>query len=713
MDVQSLGPLKVGSLLWQSPRGGWVLTIAAKATFELTQGEARLAERQEELLSRDRGYDDGPGVQAPTDLAPFKPLVDLLVVGHAFAAREEPPRPIVARVAVGEIDKSLELGVESRLDVDAGGAGPVRLRLPRDVGGDVEVPGLGPLPETARARRERLGRHAGSWSSTELGERPLPEEIDPAFFNTAPRDQRLQLLREDAVIALDHLHPTQPRVATKLPGIRARAFSETEQGVADVRMAADTLWIDADRGVATVTWRGQVLLEAPTQAGTVLVTVEHASRPLAWADVSRTRAAAQSAAPPATPAQPQAAVASPLDAPATPPMVRPTNVAVSQQPAPAPHPHTTPQTQDVMTLSAAAASGKAPPWLALYAAKKKGQAAPAAASSAPASATSTDLDVTLGSATRAGTQPIDAGPPSKPASEATAAAPPVSVRSPAPPSARPARTTEPPAAPPAAPTPAAASVAPASTPRELAAPRVVVELLAFEPRELARIAPWRRDDAPIEGEVLLALTRALASDGAGLARAAAAAADGAAYTPPVARVDGELELVADPLMHVRAVAAVAAPFAKGDAHVREVVEACAACSPFTPAAMIEAYANELAAAVERAAAAARAGEAHGWAARRAADLDLATAALHLTATHRRWARCTVVGERVVVARLHVDGELSIPTYVPEAFETRLPLGGRVPVSIVAAVHERLDAAEAHPLALFTLAIARRTSLGAP
>ena len=286
MEVQSLGPLRVGSLLWQSPRGGWVLTVVGKATFDLLQGDARLSERQEDVLVRDRLYEDGQGgVHTSTDLVPFKPHVDVYVVGHAFAAREETPRVIVARVAVGEIDKSVELGPETRVDVDP--AGPQHLTLPRNVGGDAPEVGFGPHPESARMRRERLGRHAATWSLADLADKPLPEDIDPAYFNAAPANQRLQLLREDAVIALDHLHPTQPRLATKLPNVRARAFAETEQGVADVRMAADTLCVDANRGVATVTWRGQVLLENPSQAGTVLLTVEHASRALGCAPADR------------------------------------------------------------------------------------------------------------------------------------------------------------------------------------------------------------------------------------------------------------------------------------------------------------------------------------------------------------------------------------------------------------------------------------------
>src|SRR5262245_32888302 len=116
MDVRSLGPLTVAKVAWQSPRGGRVLTVVAKATFDLVHGEARLAERQDEPAEGDRPFEDGGGspsqahkssVQVPSDLAPFKPHADVLVVGHAFAPDEKPVRSLVARLAVGEVDKSI------------------------------------------------------------------------------------------------------------------------------------------------------------------------------------------------------------------------------------------------------------------------------------------------------------------------------------------------------------------------------------------------------------------------------------------------------------------------------------------------------------------------------------------------------------------------------------------------------------------------------
>src|SRR3954471_20301712 len=96
MDVVSLCPLRVGSLVWQPRRGAWVLTAVCKATFTLAPGESELAEEQEYPNEDDNHWNDDPArsVYSPADLVPFKPRADVLLVGHAFAARHEPVKSL-------------------------------------------------------------------------------------------------------------------------------------------------------------------------------------------------------------------------------------------------------------------------------------------------------------------------------------------------------------------------------------------------------------------------------------------------------------------------------------------------------------------------------------------------------------------------------------------------------------------------------------------
>src|SRR5262249_17422688 len=114
MDVVSLCPIRVGSVLWQPRRGTWAFTVVCKATYRLAPVEAALAEEQEYPADDDNYWNDDPArsLYCPSDLVPFKPRADVMLVGHAFAPRKEPVRSLIARLIVGNIDKAIEVYVD-------------------------------------------------------------------------------------------------------------------------------------------------------------------------------------------------------------------------------------------------------------------------------------------------------------------------------------------------------------------------------------------------------------------------------------------------------------------------------------------------------------------------------------------------------------------------------------------------------------------------
>ncbi|APR85487.1 putative outer membrane autotransporter barrel [Minicystis rosea] len=333
MDIVSLSPLRTGSVVWQPRRGSWVMTAVCKATYTLLPGVAELAPEQEYPNEDDNHWNDDPArsLHSPSDLVPFKPRADVMLVGHAFAPRNEPVRSLVARVLVGEADKSIEVFADRAFAPDgsvhdtarftrmslrweraAGGpdtSNPVGVRpdarpdtfgmmslpslqkpgilvqSPRDV---VEPIGFGPIAWSWPERRERLGRHAAAWAQATWSQKPLPEDVDPAFFNAAPRDQQIDGLRSNERIVLEHLHPDYERLVTSLPGHTPRAFVE-RRGASpqEIVLVADTLWIDTDRGLCTVTWRAQIPIDHPAQAGRILVGLAEPGERLAWSDLER------------------------------------------------------------------------------------------------------------------------------------------------------------------------------------------------------------------------------------------------------------------------------------------------------------------------------------------------------------------------------------------------------------------------------------------
>ncbi|MEO5727607.1 MAG: DUF2169 domain-containing protein, partial [Byssovorax sp.] len=237
MEIISLCPLRSGSVVWQSSPGRFALTVVCKATYTLAPEVSPLAAEQEAINERDNHWDDDPrrSVDAPGDLAPFKPRGDVLLVGYAYAPRKEPVLSLRARLLVGEVDKTIEVFCQRlwtkegtlrdgarwtrmplRYERAAGGPDtwnpvgvsadarpdtygqrvvpnlqPPELHLSQP--GDVIRPvGFGPLAESWLIRRERLGERAQSWGDSGPLESPLVDgDFDALFFQAAPLDQQV------------------------------------------------------------------------------------------------------------------------------------------------------------------------------------------------------------------------------------------------------------------------------------------------------------------------------------------------------------------------------------------------------------------------------------------------------------------------------------------------------------------------------------------
>ena len=320
MDISSACPLRVGSILWQPRHGAFMLTVICKATFVLLPGECRLARDQDPPNESDDHWNDDErrSLHAASDLVPFKRRADVFLVGHAYAPGMKPVSCLTARLIVGELDKAIEVRADRvwsqygdlregspfvkmplRYERAAGGpetSNPVGMRSDAqpDMYGQVPVPnlqppgfhvarqgeaippvGLGPIAPRWPERLAKLFRHAAAWDHRRWSDRPLPEDIDAAFFNAAPHDQQVLEIRSDERIVLQNLHAEHARLVTSLPGISPRA-AVIRAGMPgqDLRLRCDTLAIDTDRGVCNLVWRGQVPLARPDEAGRVTVTME-------------------------------------------------------------------------------------------------------------------------------------------------------------------------------------------------------------------------------------------------------------------------------------------------------------------------------------------------------------------------------------------------------------------------------------------------------
>ncbi|MEZ4294783.1 MAG: DUF2169 domain-containing protein [Polyangiaceae bacterium] len=330
MEIVALTPLPVAALYFQPEPSSWAVSLVCKATFALTPGVAQLHDTQEAIEDDDRYWDDDPAksVFAPCDLVPMKAAVDVLLVGHAFA--HQPVASSIARIAVGSIDKSIEV-VRNRAFTDDGrllfgrpwfarplryehaGGGPGtdnpvgiapgtrdrqgRLRIPhlQPPGFEIASPsiavppvGFGPIAPTWPPRARRIAHHNPPVSWADFRTQPLPSGLDRAYFNSAPRDQQLASLPAGAPLLLEGLLQDHPLLQTRLPGLRPRAFRRTpDHGPTYVPMPVDTLWIDTDRAIVTVSFRACVPIGHPLEVGRIVIGMESPGEHMSWEEATR------------------------------------------------------------------------------------------------------------------------------------------------------------------------------------------------------------------------------------------------------------------------------------------------------------------------------------------------------------------------------------------------------------------------------------------
>lgn len=244
------------------------------------------------------------GRRAAHRVAPRKAAGDLLVLGHAWPARTaETPRALRIGVAIGEWRK--ELGVfgdrvwqvapdgtvasepapfESMPVTYArafGGPGHSGNPIGRGLGGEslpnIEYPddpvrspasrprpaGFGPLDPFWRPRSDYLGSYDAAW----LAERwpAMPADFDPRHWNEAPEDQQFAgFFRGDERLSVLNMHKDWPFLEIVLPGRRARAFVQMQDGSFDeLPLTLDTIAVDMDADCTELVWRGAMPVRSP------------------------------------------------------------------------------------------------------------------------------------------------------------------------------------------------------------------------------------------------------------------------------------------------------------------------------------------------------------------------------------------------------------------------------------------------------------------
>lgn len=252
------GLLQVGVLRWMFPPRGVevdgtkvtlaptpVMTFVVKATFSYARcsspsDEMPLADEPEGLAldvpSEIEGAEENE-LAYSSDFVPQKQMSDLLLTGHASSRR--PAELIPARV---------DLGAASRAFAVAAPRASMRAPLLR------------------AAIRARDGKSAAEPVGPSLTP-PLPEEhplgFDFSAYNTAPAPQRLGIIPPGARLVLAGLSERAETLELKLPDVAPVLWVDTrEERGALVSLECDTVWIDTDRELLVMAYRG--LIEVPS-----------------------------------------------------------------------------------------------------------------------------------------------------------------------------------------------------------------------------------------------------------------------------------------------------------------------------------------------------------------------------------------------------------------------------------------------------------------
>ncbi|MEP7124024.1 MAG: DUF2169 domain-containing protein [Byssovorax sp.] len=793
MDLVSTSPIQVGSVVWQLRPSMWVMTVVCKATYKLTPVESPLTEWQEPLNDVDGHLNDDPlrSLRAPGDFAPFKIRAEVVLVGNAFAPGRAPVRSLTARMVVGSVDKSIEVTADRMFTQDgrlqeapmfanmpllyeraAGGPdtrNPVGVRATvRDTYGQLLLPnlqppgmlvstptdyiepvGFGPIAATWAERRDRLGRHAATFVPGQIADTLVPDDIDPLYFNVAPRDQQLDALRENERILLENLHPAYPRLVTSLSGQKPRAFLEGRKGgVQSLPLRADLLWIDTDRAICTLTWRAQISLKDRHERGRVVIALEQPGQTLTWPEVQRA-------------AGPSSFVEDSGPAPelSSETVVRDTSVAdprampfapssSSHEDALAARREQRARTGMTMPFALSGVSRPPPPQPAVT---PPPIVAPAPVVSAPPAYRTPPVDNSPW-ASGSGIVPspvegmmsqglgraVSTAPPSAPEHAWSPPSSPVDARA-----ERIAHASQAAlagvvaASDAAAHTPSVTGAVPAATSsspgQARSAPREYIELLWFDDKAPQRVRAQTRwasslDDRRQDSEWITAeeaveplqevkdrrdlnraMTRVPPVDGDGVGQALAESIDEEGMlTRPLVVVTGELQLLFEELETLKATIAVVSPLLGADKKLSELVIA----------------ANETASSSWRCTSAV----ADGMTARLKEAFAQANRSLSLTYVdsnverilldQRRYQKRMILGSprlRASLVPAAADGSAGgkgagIPTYLPERLERELPMFQRFRATVIAEAQSSQDQFESHPSALVVLALGRVLSV---
>lgn len=333
VPVTSVGAVTTASMTWRSS-GQLRVSVIVKAAFSFVPHGVLRPAAPVNILDEDMPWNDAPdaSVYAPSDRCPYRPRVDFLFSGHAYAPGQVPTQGLNVRVAMARANaKVFDKVVTVVGDRNSAQAPPavfakMPIRYERAYGGpgfeanpvgvgygargsvapnivypagwnkDQQPAALGPIAASWPARLSRSANlTANAFDRTVVD---LPAQLDPSYFQSAPEDQRITQVFGDEWILLEHLHPTHASLTLKLPDVRGAAMVFGMDGPdTPLALRIDTIFIDGDRELCVLTFRGShpVPNERALDALRIAAGIELGGVPMDWTEAKRVTSSASAA----------------------------------------------------------------------------------------------------------------------------------------------------------------------------------------------------------------------------------------------------------------------------------------------------------------------------------------------------------------------------------------------------------------------------------
>lgn len=322
MDLLNSTGMQAGYTMGMRPDGRELLVVAVKGTFTIPkQGEqVKLADRQRPLVEADT-FTGEPGFSAPlheVDYAPVKQHCDVLLNGSAYAPQRRPVNkvqvglkldslvktfvvtgnrfwetgltvspgmpadftvmPISYDVAFGGQDNFHEdkekhsaympnpigKGYHKQLSADLVNGTP----MPNTEEADkpIQVPNgkyrpmaFGPIGRGWTDRLQYAGTYDQDWIDNTFPF--LPADFNELYYQAASADQRIPYPQGGEEVVMVNLTP-EGRTAFNLPTIDVPVVFFRKKGERhETRAVIDTIVIEADHGIFTITWRASLPLK--------------------------------------------------------------------------------------------------------------------------------------------------------------------------------------------------------------------------------------------------------------------------------------------------------------------------------------------------------------------------------------------------------------------------------------------------------------------